>query len=415
MMNEAGVLGRFIPDFGRIVAMMQFNMYHHYTVDEHLLRAIGILANIDSGRLAEDHPVASEVMPSIVKRVALYVALFLHDVGKGRPEDHSVVGAEIARKLCPRLGLSKSDTETIVWLIDNHLVMSNVAQSRDLSDRVTIESFARTVQTLERLRLLLVLTVCDIRAVGPGVWNGWKGQLLRTLYWETELVLSGVRVCEKEMRSLATEVSTDSFAGITELTVVAPDHPRLLSIIAGACATAGANIVDAQIFTTTDGLALDTISIGRAFDLDEDEMRRAERVAKVIEKALRGEIRLTDAVAEKAGGAREREKTFDLAPNVAIDNNLSSQYTVLEVSGLDRPGLLFDLTSTLSRLNLNIGSAHIVTFGEKAVDSFYVTDLTGLKVTNAARQAAIRRALTDAFAPKETAKPPARRKVAEGG
>jgi [protein-PII] uridylyltransferase len=224
-----------------------------------------------------------------------------------------------------------------------------------------------------------------------------------------------LRVCEKEIRSLATEVSTDSFAGITELTVVAPDHPRLLSIIAGACATAGANIVDAQIFTTTDGLALDTISIGRAFDLDEDEMRRAERVAKVIEKALRGEIRLTDAVAEKAGGAREREKTFDLAPNVAIDNNLSSQYTVLEVSGLDRPGLLFDLTSTLSRLNLNIGSAHIVTFGEKAVDSFYVTDLTGLKVTNAARQAAIRRALTDAFAPKETAKPPARRKVAEGG
>ena len=478
MMNEAGVLGRFIPDFGRIVAMMQFNMYHHYTVDEHLLRAIGILASIDSGLLAEEHPVASEVMPSITKRVALYVALFLHDVGKGRPEDHSVVGAEIARNLCPRLGLSESDTETIAWLIDNHLVMSNVAQSRDLSDRVTIESFARTVQTLERLRLLLVLTVCDIRAVGPGVWNGWKGQLLRTLYWETELVLSGghsaidrkqrvtyaqdelrralplwsdpdyeayaarhyqpywlkvdlphkikhaglLHVCEKEMRSLATEVATDAFAGVTELTVVAPDHPRLLSIIAGACATAGANIVDAQIFTTTDGLALDTISISRAFDLDEDEMRRAERVAKVIEKALRGEIRLTDAVAEKAGAPRDREKTFAIAPNVAIDNNLSSQYTVVEVSGLDRPGLLFDLTSTLSRLNLNIGSAHIVTFGEKAVDSFYVTDLTGLKVTNASRQAAIRRALTEAFTPKgevakdasgEGQKPAARRKAGE--
>jgi [protein-PII] uridylyltransferase len=224
------------------------------------------------------------------------------------------------------------------------------------------------------------------------------------------------------MRSLATEVATDAFAGVTELTVVAPDHPRLLSIIAGACATAGANIVDAQIFTTTDGLALDTISISRAFDLDEDEMRRAERVAKVIEKALRGEIRLTDAVAEKAGAPRDREKTFAIAPNVAIDNNLSSQYTVVEVSGLDRPGLLFDLTSTLSRLNLNIGSAHIVTFGEKAVDSFYVTDLTGLKVTNASRQSAIRRALTEAFAPKadaardasgEIQKPAARRKSGE--
>ena len=481
LMNEAGVLGRFIPDFGRIVAMMQFNMYHHYTVDEHLLRSIGILAQIDSGRLKEDHPVASEVMPSITNRMALYVALFLHDIAKGRPEDHSIAGAEVARKLCPRLGLSDSDTETIAWLVENHLIMSNVAQSRDLSDRGTILAFANQVQTLERLRLLLILTICDIRAVGPGVWNGWKGQLLRTLYWETELVLTGghsaidrkqrvlhaqdelrralplwsdpdfesyaqrhyqpywlkvdlahkvkhaeiLRVCEKEMRSLATEVATDSFAGVTELTVVAPDHPRLLSIIAGACATAGANIVDAQIFTTTDGLALDTISISRAFDRDEDELRRAERVAKVIEKALRGEIRLREAVAEKAGAPREREreKTFAIAPNVAIDNNLSGQYTVIEVSGLDRPGLLFDLTSTISRLNLNIGSAHVVTFGEKAVDTFYVTDLTGLKVSNAARQGAIRRALTEVFAPREPekekeaarepARPAGRRKPAE--
>ncbi|MFZ9500197.1 MAG: [protein-PII] uridylyltransferase [Beijerinckiaceae bacterium] len=481
LMNEAGVLGRFIPDFGRIVAMMQFNMYHHYTVDEHLLRSIGILAQIDSGRLKEDHPVASEVMPSITNRMALYVALFLHDIAKGRPEDHSIAGAEVARKLCPRLGLSDSDTETIAWLVENHLIMSNVAQSRDLSDRGTILAFANQVQTLERLRLLLILTICDIRAVGPGVWNGWKGQLLRTLYWETELVLTGghsaidrkqrvmraqdelrralplwsdpdfesyaqrhyqpywlkvdlahkvkhaeiLRVCEKEMRSLATEVATDSFAGVTELTVVAPDHPRLLSIIAGACATAGANIVDAQIFTTTDGLALDTISISRAFDRDEDELRRAERVAKVIEKALRGEIRLREAVAEKAAAPREREreKTFAIAPNAAIDNNLSGQYTVIEVSGLDRPGLLFDLTSAISRLNLNIGSAHVVTFGEKAVDTFYVTDLTGLKVSSAARQGAIRRALTEVFAPREPekekeaarepARPAGRRKPAE--
>ena len=452
-MNEAGVLGRFIPDFGRIVAMMQFNMYHHYTVDEHLLRAIGILANIESGVLKEDHPLSAEVLPSISNRKVLYVALFLHDVAKGRKEDHCVAGAEVARKLCPRLGLSDAETETVAWLIDKHLEMSNTAQSRDLSDPKTIQAFADLVQTLERLRLLLVLTVCDIRAVGPGVWNGWKGQLLRTLYWETELVLAGghsaidrkarVRGAQEELRialpvwsdpdfdayaarhypaywlkvdlahriqhakllhgietdvrSLATEVATDKFRGVTELTVVAPDHPRLLSIIAGACAMAGANIVDAQIFTTTDGLALDTICISRAFDQDQDELRRAERVAGSIEKALRGQLHLSQALLAKKNEGANRTKAFSIAPEVTIDNNLSNKYTVLEVSGLDRPGLLFELTSAISRLNLNIGSAHIVTFGEKAVDAFYVTDLTGHKITTPARQTTIRRQLLESF------------------
>ncbi|MBN9448667.1 MAG: [protein-PII] uridylyltransferase, partial [Bosea sp.] len=190
-MNESGLLGRFIPDFGRIVAMMQFNMYHHYTVDEHLIRSIGILAEIDAGALEAEHPLANAIFPSIANRRALYVALFLHDIAKGRPEDHSIAGARIARKLCRRFGLTEAQTETVVWLIENHLVMSTVAQSRDLGDPKTIESFAATVQSLERLKLLLVLTVADIKAVGPGVWNGWKGQLLRTLYYETEMVLAG--------------------------------------------------------------------------------------------------------------------------------------------------------------------------------------------------------------------------------
>ena len=465
VMNEAGVLGRFIPDFGRIVALMQFNMYHHYTVDEHLLRSVGIMSGIENGRLAEDHPLCVEILPSIGNRTALYVALFLHDVAKGRDEDHSIAGAQVARTLGPRLGLSDAETETVAWLIENHLVMSNVAQSRDLSDPKTIQMFANTVQTLERLRMLLVLTVCDIRAVGPGVWNGWKGQLLRTLYWETEVVLAGghsaidrkqrvtraqedlrgslpgwsdpefdayaarhypaywlkvdlahkvqhaqlLRLTEVEMRSLATEVATDAFRGVTELTVVAPDHPRLLAIMAGACAASGANIVDAQIFTTTDGLALDTISISRAFDRDEDETRRAARVAEAIEKALRGEIRLSEAIANRIGQPKLAEKTFPLAPEVTIDNNLSHRYTVLEVSGLDRPGLLYDLTAALSKLNLNIGSAHIATFGEKAVDAFYVTDLIGQKIASSTRQDTIRRRLLEVF--DGPAKAPPRRKA----
>ena len=452
-MNEAGVLGRFIPDFGRVVAMMQFNMYHHYTVDEHLLRTVGNLSDIEGGRLKEELPLASEIIPSISKRTALYVALFLHDVAKGREEDHSIAGAVVAKKLCPRFGLNYAETETVAWLIENHLHMSNIAQGRDLSDRRTIEDFAKLVQTVERLKMLLVLTVCDIRAVGPGVWNGWKGELLRTLYWETEIVLAGghssinrkgrvthaqgelrhalatwsdadfdayaalhypaywlkvdlprkvqhaklLHLTAVEMKSLATEVATDAFRGVTELTVVAPDHPRLLSIIAGACAASGANIVDAQIFTTTDGLALDTIFVSRAFDRDEDELRRANRIAVAIEKSLRGEIHLREMVDAKGNVAGSKETPFRIAPEVTIDNSLSNGFTVIEVSGLDRTGLLYDLTNVISRLNLNIGSAHVVTFGEKAVDSFYVTDLTGAKITQAARQANIRKQLLEIF------------------
>ncbi|WP_449257069.1 [protein-PII] uridylyltransferase [Bosea sp. (in: a-proteobacteria)] len=451
-MNESGLLGRFIPDFGRVVAMMQFNMYHHYTVDEHLIRAIGVLAEIDAGGLEAEHPLSNEIMPSIANRRALYVALFLHDIAKGRPEDHSIAGARIARKLGPRFGLTPGQTETVAWLVEHHLDMSTIAQSRDLGDPKTIESFAATVQTLERLKLLLILTVADIKAVGPGVWNGWKGQLLRTLYYETEIVLTGghsaverkarvaqkqeelrqrladwpeeerdayiarhypaywikvdiadqerharfLREAEKAGRLTATMVETDQFRSVTKLTVLAPDHPRLLAIVTGACAAAGGNIADAQIFTTSDGQVLDTISVSRAFDRDDDELRRAERIAAAIERALKGEIRIADLVAQRRAPP-PRGQTFQLAPEIVIDNVLSSRHTVLEVSGLDRPGLLYDLTTAIGKLNLNIASAHIATFGEKAVDVFYVTDLTHAKVTSTARQLTIRKALLEVF------------------
>ena len=455
LMNEAGVFGRFVTEFGRVVAMMQFNMYHHYTVDEHTLRALRELASLELGHLKTELPLASEIMPTISHRKALYLAVLLHDIAKGRNEDHSLVGASLARKIGPRLGLDEAETEITAWLVQEHLTMSNIAQSRDLADPRTIQGFAGKVQTIERLKMLTLLTVCDIRAVGPGVWNGWKGELLRTLYWETELVLAGghssvnrkarVERSQQELReklpawsdpefadyvarhypaywlkvdlphklqhaqllyasaadlnSLATEYSTDAFRGVTELTVVAPDHPRLLSIIAGACAVCGANIVDAQIFTTADGLALDTISVSRAFDQNEDELRRAARVARAIEQALRGEIRVSELLTAKAKATPDHADTFSVPPDVVIDNGLSQKFSVVEVSGLDRVGLLHDLTFALSKLNLNIASAHIVTFGEKAVDAFYVTDLTGAKVTNPARQAAVRRHLIEVFAP----------------
>jgi [protein-PII] uridylyltransferase len=452
-MNEAGVLGEFVRAFGRIVAMMQFNMYHHYTVDEHLLRCIGVLNEIERGE-NRDVALASELMRTIQPqhRTVLYVALFLHDIAKGRVEDHSIAGMRIARRLCPRLGLGPAETELVAWLVEVHLVMSTVAQSRDISDRRTIENFAAVVQSLERMKLLLILTTADIRAVGPGVWNGWKAQLLRTLYYETEPVLTGgfsevnraervaaakgefraaltdwppevldtyiarhypaywlkldlahmlaqarfVRANELAGKRLATSIGFDAERGVTELTVYAPDHPWLLAIIAGACAVAGANIVDAQIYTTTDGIALDTISISREFERDEDEVRRAGRVGEAIEKAVLGEITLPEVVAKRAP-PKGRLKAFAIEPEITINNQWSHRYTVVEVTGLDRPGLLYALTTTLSKLNLNIASAHVATFGERAVDVFYVTDLLGEKIASPTRQATIKRALITLF------------------
>ena len=213
---KALVLGRFVPAFGKIVAMMQFNMYHHYTVDEHLLRCIGVLAEIERGS-SNESPLANELIHKILPehRELLYVTLFLHDIAKGRPEDHSIAGARVARRFCPRMGFSAADTDTVAWLIENHLVMSSVAQSRDLSDRKTIENFAATVQSAERLKLLTILTTADIRAVGPGVWNSWKAQLLRTLYYETEPVLTG-GFSEAELRERGAAAVFESIAELRE-------------------------------------------------------------------------------------------------------------------------------------------------------------------------------------------------------
>ena len=445
-MNEAGLLGKLIPDFGRIVAMMQFNMYHHYTVDEHLLRCIGVLSELERGGGEKIHPLSHSLMEGLKKkREALYVAVLLHDIAKGRPEDHSEAGAKIARRICPHMGLSPADTETVAWLVEKHLVMSMTAQTRDLNDRKTIEDFADVVQSVERMKLLLILTVCDIRGVGPGVWNGWKGQLLRTLYYETELLLTGgfsevsraqraaearaaldaalsewpedarkrlvdlhyenyllavdlndqvrhaefIRMADAQGRKLATMVRTHEFEAVTEITVLAPDHPRLLSVIAGACAAAGANIVDAQIFTTSDGRALDTILINREFDMDEDERRRAERVGRLIEDVLAGRAWLPEMI-ERRGRPKRGAKAFRREPRVDIRNTLSNRFTVIDVHCLDRPGLLSEITGALSDLSLDIASAHITTFGEKVIDTFYVTDLTGQKIDNPTRQQAIR-------------------------
>ena len=452
-MNEAGVFGRFVPEFGRVVGLMQFNMYHHYTVDEHLIRAVGNVAEIEHGVRKDEHPLATEIVKRIKSREALYVAMLLHDIAKGLPGDHSEVGAAIAQSLCPRLGLTPEDTAAVKWLVQYHLVMSDMAQRRDISDPKTVKDFVQQVQTPEMLRLLLVLTVADIRAVGPGVWNGWKGQLLRELYYEAEAMMSGgdgiparaARVQqaktalaarigdlpkveqerlltrhydhywlgfddaahERHARLMASadaqgelfalDAVNNDFQSVTEIVLYTPDHPGLFSQLAGAVSASGGSIVDAKAFTTSDGFALDVFSIQDADGGTFGDTERIERLRQSIEKTLRGQAEPRQAIAKRP--PRRRTSAFKVAPRVHFDNEASARATVVEVEGLDRPGLLYDVATAIFESGLSISSAMISTYGERAVDVFYVRDGFGHKVRHEARLAAVKEKLLAALAP----------------
>lgn len=449
-MNESTVFGRFVPDFRRVVAQMQFDMYHHYTVDEHSIRAIGLLAEIERGDLKADHPLSTAIMRQIVSRRVLFVATLLHDIAKGRGGDHSVLGAEVAQNLCPRLGLTAAETETVAWLVRYHLLMSATAFKRDLADFKTILDFAQAVQSPERLRLLLVLTVVDIRAVGPGVWNSWKRQLLSDLYEATEEVLRlghkqrgreeriaakkealearlGLTktqftalakrlpdpywiaepddIIERNARHLLanadTELAIDACyypeRGATLVTVYAADHPGLFYRIAGAIHLAGGNIIDARIHTSSDGMAVDNFlvqdPIGRPFK----EQSQLSRLSRSIEEALANRAKLMTQLDAKPKALR-RADAFKIAPSVFIENQASNRFTVIEVNALDRPALLNNLAQALFESKVTLHSAHIATYGERAVDTFYVTDLFGGKIENKARLKSLEANLVDAAA-----------------
>ena len=433
-MNEAGVFGRFVPDFGRVVAQMQFDMYHHYTVDEHSIRAIGLLAAIERGELKADHPLSTAIIKQIASRRLLYVAVLLHDIAKGRGGDHSVIGAEIALKLGRRFGLDPAETETVSWLVRYHLLMSSTAFKRDLADPKTIEDFARQVQSPERLRLLLILTVVDIRAVGPGVWNDWKRSLLRALFEAAEERLrlghkqhGRPQLVETRQRELAAELGwkpsafraharrlPDSYwlaeplawqvanakqvataeahigdaqpsvvaeddrdSGATRISVFTPDCEGLFYRICAGLAAAGANIIDARIHTTRDGMALDNLLVLDARGRPYADARLRNRLVRSVETALTAEPPPPLPAPERGS---PRNVAFRVAPSIAVADRASNRTTVVEVNALDRPALLAALAAAIHGLGHQIHSAHIATYGERAVDVFYLTRADGRKL-----------------------------------
>jgi len=458
-MNEAGVFGRFVPDFGRVNAQMQFDMYHHYTVDEHTIRAIGLLHKIEMGDLEEDHPISTRNIPRLQNRRALYVATLLHDIAKGRGGDHSVLGAEVAMELCPRLGLDKHETELAAWLVRQHLLMSATAFKRDLSDPKTIDDFVEEVDTQEKLQLLTALTIVDIRAVGPGIWNSWKRQLLSDLhnlaaqrletgdrtdqlaarvaakrekvedilgdraglleklddcfdenYWVAEpadIIAHNLRQYADAMREkhkLSIHAEYYAARGATLITVIGADHPGLFFRIAGAIHLAGGNIIDARIHTTAIGRAVDNFLVQDPVGKPFREASQLSRLKKTVEDALAGKIDMVPSLAKRPL-PRRRAENFRVAPQILFDNHASDGFTVIEVNATDRPALLNRLTRAMFERSLMINSAHITHYGERAVDTFYVTDLLGHKIHSKERLASVEKALLDAIAMDEPDEP----------
>ena len=437
-MNELGVLAAFIPEFKPIVAMMQFNMYHSFTVDEHTIQTIGHLAAIERGELVEELPVASAILGSGLNRKVIYIALLLHDIGKGQIEDHSVLGAKIARDVAPRLGLNPRESENVEWLVRHHLLMSDMAQKRDIADPRTVRDFAKVVQSVKRLDLLTVLTVCDISGVGPGVWNNWKAVLIRALYRQTKKALeTGLEDLNRENRGseaknnlrkvlkdwpknsikyetrrhyppywqglhvtahqifarllldipddeIRMDLQPDKDRDATRICFAMADHPGVFSRFTGALALSGANVVDARTFTSKDGFATAVFwvqdSEGHPYLSD-----RLSRLKKMIDDTLQGKVITRDAIKSR-DKIKKREKAFRVPTSISFDNNGSEIYTIIEVDTRDRLGLLYDLTRTLAVANVNISSAVIATYGEQAVDTFYVKDMFGLKLHSKSKQ-----------------------------
>ncbi|WP_239451623.1 [protein-PII] uridylyltransferase [Elioraea rosea] len=453
-MNLAGMLGRFIPDWGRIVGQMQFDTYHVFTVDEHTIEAVRVLNDLERGNLADVTPVASALIGQVQSRRALYVAMMLHDIAKGRDGDHSEMGAVITQELGPRLGLTAEETETASWLVLHHLVLSQTAFKRDIDDPKTVLDLAELVQSPERLRLLEVLTVADMRAVSTKVWNNWKATLLREIYWRVaEVLAGGLNVPERDARvararaSAEAALSADGLGpdeiaefmalgypaywlgfdpstharharivreaadapltvrttimadrGVTEVTVYAADHPGLFSKVAGALAVAGASIVDARIHTMTNGMALDTFWIQDAAGGSFDTPHRIARMSVLIEQALSGRLRIAEEI-RKSRPPSPRTRAIHVPPRVVIDNHASATHTVVEVNGRDRPGFLHDVTAAMSEAGVQIASAHVTTYGVRAVDVFYVKDVFGLKIENERKLSSLKEALLAALEP----------------
>jgi [protein-PII] uridylyltransferase len=410
-MNEAGILAALIPEFARIVGQMQYDGYHTYTVDEHTLVAIGNLAAIEAGAYAEELPLSTRVASEITRRRALYVAMLCHDIAKGQGGGHAQKGEQLVLAIARRLGLAEDEAALAAWLVAHHLLLSEAAFKRDLDNPETIARLIAEVQSPERLKLLLLITVADIRAVGPTIFNGWKGELLRRLY-ERSMAAMGVvmqaataRADLPEYAALleryaaapgkpAVMIATDPFCAITRVAAAMPYARDGLRKLVGVLAMLGASIVSARVMTRRDGVIVAELGIqdmkGQAFA----EAERLKKLPEWLEEAWENRLDFAREIPRRR--VMEGGRQVAVSPAVYLDDQVSSEATVIEVNARDRLGLLYDILGALEAAQLQITSAHIATYGQKAVDVFYVKDAYGLKLEHRAKRAAVMDALMGA-------------------
>lgn len=422
-MNDTGVLGRFIPEFREVVGLGQFNRYHAYTVDEHTIRAVGEARNMFHEERQTRLPLAHEVCQSISRPELLYIALIFHDIAKGVAGDHSENGEKMAYVFCPRIGLSQDATELVAWLVKEHLNMAIVSQRSDLSDQEVIADFAAKMGDIERLNYLFLLTVADIAAVGPTVWNDWKGSLLRELYQSTRRVLMGESIeggevlrrrietrlqstlgkagnerddMEKMLKVLPwrcvmqfpprqlyelgklllksesgddVELVPDRINSETMVAVVAKSRHGIFSALTGCIASGHINIMAAQAYELLDGRVLDVFHIqnaeGDVVTQQEDMLRLKSRIGKLLKD---------DNMSARPHIPKVRETLLMREVKVSVKElpHASSRQTAIEVAAADRPGLLAQLSDKITALGMDIRGATISTFGERVVDVFFL-------------------------------------------
>ncbi len=432
-MSETGVLGLFLPDFDHVIGLMQFDLYHHYTVDEHTLKTIEALALIEQGDRGGAHPLATSLIGGIVQRRALYVALLFHDIGKGLGGDHSEKGAEIATRLCPRLGLDEEEAETVVWLVRYHLLLNSTAQRRDLADPATIRYVAEIVQERQRLALLLILTVCDMTSVAPDYWNEWKAQLLRDLHHATlSLLTSGQAAPDSDRRAARAKeellprltefpeetvsafldsfgptfwigldadtscdiarlvfaheagipsirVASDKLRRAVKVCVYTEDRSALLGDLAGEIAAAGYTVVEVRSYVSKDSMSALVFWVQPAFAGTRQNRTTFNTIQTRLQKAV---ATGTVSAAPARRKLRAISEGLQVPTRVRIDNDASDLHTLIEVAARDRPGLLADLARAMHSANANVSSAVVTTYGVRAVDSFYVKNSYGLKISS---------------------------------
>jgi [protein-PII] uridylyltransferase len=445
-MHELGLLGRYLPEFGALTCLVQYDVYHKFSADQHSLLAVEHLEALAPGQSAESEG-AAQVFNEVEKPELLMLGMLLHDIGKARGHGHVAKGIPLAEVLTQRLGLTEADGGLVVFLVAHHLTMSHIAQRRDIDDPKTIADFAATVGDPQRLRMLYLLTYADMRAVGPGVLTPWQAAILHELYRRTLARLTGGRedrphrahlvarlgevveedvsrqavkahvamvpdryltntsvqrmaehlrlIARLEGAPVATELFHHPDLGTSDLVVVTRDVPGLFALIAGTLAAHGVNIISAQISTRADGIAIDTFQVNDPAGEALTSAARWGRVLDALRAVLAGE-QTVETLLERRQRAGRTGDGFS-RPKIAVDNRLSDAHTVVEVKCPDRVGLLHLITRTLSAQGLDIASARIATEIDQALDTFYVHDRAGHKLDEPAATERIRAALDQAL------------------